>query len=137
MINLKSPLNSDEEAKNMINLKSPSSSAESGNGGKSSDSATSDDSTKIYLAKFQQKVDEELQKIASKYQAQIDSYTKKGLNPLTKKLIEKAQKEMENAQSKRREEMEKDKDREVDKIRAGLSMSLPDDVTVNIDRNFI
>jgi len=44
---------------------------------------------------------------------------------------------MENAQSKRREEMEKEKDREIDKIRAGLSMSLPDDVTVNINRNFI
>ena len=80
---------------NLINLKSPLSSA-SGNG-KSSDSATSDDSTQIYLAKFQQKVDEELQKIGAKYQAQIDSYTKKGLNPLTKKLIEKAQKEMETA----------------------------------------
>ena len=47
-----------------------------------------------------------MDKIAAKYQAQITTYEKKGLNPLTKKLIEKAKQEMAKAQSKRRAEME-------------------------------
>jgi hypothetical protein len=50
-----------------------------------------------------------LLKISAKYLQQIDTYEKKGLNALTKKLIEKTQLEMSKAQAKRREELERER----------------------------
>jgi len=49
---------------------------------------------KIFNQAFDEKVEVELQKISAKYLQQIDVYEKKGLNALTKKLIEKTQLEM-------------------------------------------
>lgn len=42
------------------------------------------------------------------------------MNPLTKKLIEKAKSEREQAIGKRRQELEAEKLRNIDKIKAGL-----------------
>ena len=48
----------------------------------------------------------ELAKIDKKYGQQIEQYQKKGLNALSRKLIEKAQTEMAKAKDKKKVELE-------------------------------
>lgn len=86
---------------------------------------------------FDQKVEVELQKISSKYQQQIEAYEKKGLNALTKKLIEKTQLEMQKAQTKRREELERERQVELEKILNGTSSLGISEVELRIDQNNI
>jgi CRISPR/Cas system-associated endonuclease Cas1 len=62
-----------------------------------------------------------LQKISAKYLQQIEAYEKKGLNALTKKLIEKTQLEMQKAETKRKDELERERQEEIDKILNGVS----------------
>ena len=51
----------------------------------------------LFAVQFEGEIESELAKIAVKYETQIESYQKKGLNPLTKKLIEKAKQELQKA----------------------------------------
>ena len=60
-------------------------------------------------------------KISAKYLQQIEAYEKKGLNALTKKLIEKTQLEMQKAETKRKDELERERQEEIDKILNGVS----------------
>lgn len=62
-----------------------------------------------------------MQKISAKYLQQIEAYEKKGLNALTKKLIEKTQLEMQKAETKRKDELERERQEEIDKILNGVS----------------
>lgn len=62
-----------------------------------------------------------MQKISAKYLQQIEAYEKKGLNALTKKLIEKTQLEMQKAETKRKDELERERQEELDKILNGVS----------------
>lgn len=57
-----------------------------------------------FVADHEKSLQEDLDRIALKYNTQIESYEKKGLNALTKKLIEKAKTELVKAQDKKREE---------------------------------
>ena len=65
-------------------------------------------------------MESEISKISAKYEAQIAAYERKGINPLTKKLMEKARTEQAKAIAQRTEELEQEKMRSVDKIKAGL-----------------
>ena len=85
-----------------------------------------------YLAKFEENLKAEIAKISQKYESQIQSYEKKGINPLTKKLIEKAKNELKQAVAKRTEELEQEKLRNVDKIKAGLFEEV-DETSRNLD----
>ena len=49
----------------------------------------------------------EIEKVEVKYRVQIEQYEAKGVNPLTKKLIEKIENEMCKAVNKKREELMK------------------------------
>ena len=73
-----------------------------------------------YTASFETKLNDEIEKISQKYDSQIKTYEKKGVNPLTKKLIEKAKSERAQAIEKRQKELEAEKLRNIDKIKAGL-----------------
>ena len=53
------------------------------------------------MAKFAEKMQIELQKVSAKFEESIEAYEKKGVNPLTKKLIEKKKTEMAQAIQKR------------------------------------
>lgn len=48
-----------------------------------------DEKITLFNVEFDERVDLELQKLSAKYLLQIETYEKKGLNALTKKLIEK------------------------------------------------
>lgn len=80
-----------------------------------------EDARFIFNLAFDQKVQVELQKISAKYLQQIEAYEKKGLNALTKKLIEKTQLEMQKAETKRKDELERERQEEIDKILNGVS----------------
>jgi len=45
------------------------------------------------LAEFEERTEAEIRKISTKFEAQIAAYERKGINPLTKKLMEKARNE--------------------------------------------
>ena len=70
--------------------------------------------------------------VESKYRQQIEGYEKKGINALTKKLIEKTQQELLKAQNKKREEMMAEKELRMQKIREGRRIS---DADVSVDTN--
>jgi hypothetical protein len=48
-----------------------------------------DEKIALFNMEFDKRVDLELEKLSAKYLLQIETYEKKGLNALTKKLIEK------------------------------------------------
>ena len=48
-----------------------------------------DEKITLFNVEFDKRVELELQKLSAKYLLQIETYEKKGLNALTKKLIEK------------------------------------------------
>ena len=73
-----------------------------------------------FLSKFELKIQAEIAKIDSKFDAQVQAYERKGVNPLTKKLMDKARNEQAKAVAQRREELEQEKNRTIDKIKAGL-----------------
>lgn len=52
------------------------------------------------------KIDAEIEKISEKYEAKIQAQERKGLNPLTKKLIEKARNEQAKAIEAKTDELE-------------------------------
>ena len=80
----------------------------------------SNEQVQQYLVKFEEKLEAEIKKISAKFEAQIAAYERKGINPLTKKLMEKARNEQSKAITLKREELETEKMRNVDKIKAGL-----------------
>jgi hypothetical protein len=86
-------------------------------------SSTEDKLLSAFLLRFEEEVANEISKISEKYDAQIKSYEKKGINPLTKKLIEKAKTEQSQAIEKKKQELETIKLRETDKIKAGVVQS--------------
>lgn len=86
-------------------------------------SSTEDKLLSAFLLRFEEEVANEISKISEKYDAQIKSYEKKGINPLTKKLIEKAKTEQSQAIEKKKQELETIKLREMDKIKAGVVQS--------------
>jgi hypothetical protein len=86
-------------------------------------SSTEDKLLSAFLLRFEEEVANEISKICEKYDAQIKSYEKKGINPLTKKLIEKAKTEQSQAIEKKKQELETIKLRETDKIKAGVVQS--------------
>lgn len=55
--------------------------------------SSTDEKLNLFLARYEEELRNEVAKISEKYEAQIRSYEKKGINPLTKKLIEKAKTE--------------------------------------------
>ena len=86
-----------------------------------------------YTARFEEKLKAEIAKISQKYDQQIQNYQKKGLNPLTKKLIEKAKTEQTQAVAKKKEELEQEKLRNIDKIKAGLFDELDENAAISLD----
>lgn len=91
------------------------------NAGPTLQTSSTDERLNLFLARFEEELKNEVAKISEKYEAQIKSYEKKGINPLTKKLIEKATTEQSQAIEKKRLEMETVKHRETDKIKAGIA----------------
>ena len=57
-----------------------------------------------FVEKYDREIEEDIQRITLKFTQQIEGYQKKGLNALTKKLIEKTEGELVKAVAKRREE---------------------------------
>ena len=86
-----------------------------------------------YNARFEEKMRSEIAKISQKYEQQIQNYQKKGLNPLTKKLMEKAKNEQTQAVAKKKEELEQEKMRNIDKIKAGLFDELDEHTAISLD----
>ena len=72
------------------------------------------------MAKFAEKTKIELAKVSKDFENRIQNYEKQGINPLTKKLIERQKTQMQQALTKRQEELEQDRLRNLDKIKAGL-----------------
>ena len=68
------------------------------------DSCDSNDQLNNFVTSFDQEVEVDILRITSKFTLQIEGYQKKGLNALTKKLIEKTENEMKKAVEKKREE---------------------------------
>lgn len=89
------------------------------------DGAPEDKLLTAFMSRYEEELNQEIAKISEKYEAQIQAFEKKGINPLTKKLIEKAKTEQNVAIESKRQDMEAVKRRETDKIKAGV-VSSPD-----------
>jgi hypothetical protein len=101
-----------------VNLSADSDESESDTNGE--DATTTDNRLEKFLAQFDEQVAAEVSTISQKYEQEILRQQRKGLNPLTKKLIEKARQEQSKAIEKKKQELEELKLREVDKIKAGI-----------------
>lgn len=90
----------------------------------SSSSLSAQDEINDRLAQFSTEFDlaleQDVEKLSAKYLLQIEGYQKKGVNALTKKLIEKVQNEMAKVVDRRREDAFAEKQAKMDAIRAGL-----------------
>lgn len=72
---------------------------------------------------FKDDLNQAITQIEQKYQQQIDGFEKRGINSLTKKLIEKTQSELVKAKARKTQEMLADKQLKISAIRMGEGQS--------------